>query len=69
MTFVVKLLTAEEAIELIRTAKHKDAQTLRNPDLDRALIELLERGELVAYLLPDNRLAFRAPNWEADDGE
>ena len=52
-----RLLTVDEAIELIVIGEHPEAAT-GNVHLDAALIDTLRSGIVVACRMPDGRLAF-----------
>jgi hypothetical protein len=52
-----RLLTTDEAIELIAAGEHPEAAT-GNVHLDAALIDTLRSGIVVACRMPDGRLAF-----------
>jgi len=60
-----RLLTADEAVELLLVSDHPDARR-GSIALDGALIEGLRRGLIVACQLPDGRIAFTRPS--ADPG-
>lgn len=52
-----RLLTADEAVELLITGEHPDS-TRGTIEFDAALIEALREGWLVACRMPDGQVAF-----------
>jgi hypothetical protein len=60
-----RVLTADEAVELLVTGDHSDAGS-GTLALDSALIEALRGGLMVACRLPDGRIAFTRPSADPD---